>query len=117
MKNQLTGKIVWIPFDSQFLGRPKIEKENCIVAKLDYFIKDSNIIKFSTYSEEENWHFDINLINQNDIKYTGKYTDSNDPHNTGDIDCELFENRNELLLIGIWQEDITYTFWAKIPRK
>jgi hypothetical protein len=56
MKNQLSGKITWIPFDSQFLGRTEIREKDevsFIVAKVDNFIMDSNIIKFSTFTTEE----------------------------------------------------------------
>ena len=122
MKHQLSGKITWIPFDSQFIGRTTFkEMDDAIVAKLEYFIRDSNIIKFSTFATEElkgeDWHFDINLVNQNDVFYTGTYSHLDRPEIKGRIDCELFENRNEILLIGKWYEEITYTFWAKIQKK
>jgi hypothetical protein len=48
--------------------------------------------------------------------YTGFFAEIDTPDEKGKIECELFQNRNEILLIGKWFEDITYTFWVKVRK-
>ncbi|MBP9180480.1 MAG: hypothetical protein KBG24_08300 [Bacteroidia bacterium] len=120
---KLSGKIYWIQDDFNFNGNyfPAKGKTAHIVSKIENVVIDDNIIKFITAPVDFNgaiFSYHVNLLaDDNGLGFSGKFTEEADIDWTGEIKCELFENKKAFFVYGKWEEDgVIYTWWARIQK-
>lgn len=124
MSKLLTGKIYWVRDDFSYIGThiPKKDATSHIAARLENVIINEYMIKFYVCphkdSNNDYWTYNVNLfINNDNTKYNGTFTEDLEPSYVGDVNLELFENKNKYFLYGRWiEEETIYTFWATIDK-
>lgn len=119
----LKGKIYWVEDDFNFndIHFPKNDETSHSVTNVENAIIAENMISFKTTSLEIDgvkFTHSVNLMaNDTGFGFTGTCTISLEGYDNGVVVCELFQNAKTYFLYGKWiEEEILYTWWAKIDK-